>query len=169
MRDTFPARWLSVSCALALIGFIGCAPRPSDAEMALVWRMLDCDECRAGELDSVVVMGERVVPTLRRYLNAGPPQSRRDDLERQLRARYQQLLAHAAAHPEVVLTVEDEDYVADYLDAFEQRVRERSAVALASIGGADAYDAVCAAIRGNTLGGSSDRIRALLDSASVAC
>ncbi len=105
-----------------------------EARRAIVaW--LECEECTSGELDAVVRLQERAVPSLVTALHEGPSPMSREAYRRHLVATYGKLKAHRAARGGPALPVTEERYVQMYLDNYIALYRVRSATALGRIGG----------------------------------
>ena len=102
----------------------------SEREEAIIARWFDCDECTAGELDSVVHLRDRAVVRLAQGLR-GP---RQDAL---LAARRQ---AQATYTADSILS--SERYVALLLENFVGRYQMRAAIGLEAVGTAGAIQAL---------------------------
>lgn len=114
--------------------------RPTPAERRTVEEWLLCEECTAGELDSVVALGDRAVPLLERALE-GPDQERRVNMQRQARAMWLGMPDTLAALValETFLARYDSNYVASY--------QSRAAIALDSLGSREARRILLEALR----------------------
>jgi PBS lyase HEAT-like repeat len=108
---------------LAASASFGCH-RLSRQEDASIQRWLLCEECTAGERDSVVALGDRAVTTLGKALQ-GPTQDRLQNIRTQVEAAYARISSHV---------VTPQAYVAHYLDNYVATYQSRAAVALARIG-----------------------------------
>jgi len=132
--------------ATATLIAAGCATRPAPepfpgapdragAVRRAIVEWLECEECRAGELEAVVRLEQAAVPSLVAALREGPPPVRREAQRRHLIATYQRLK----------LTMSEDDYVRRYAENYEALYRIRAADALAAIGGPTARQALEAA------------------------
>ncbi len=106
---------------------------------------LDCEECE-GQLDSLRVIGQPVVPVLAEVLRDGPPPSRINRLEKYLDSLHGALARHVRTHPEDGPLPVRPQYIQSYVGAFSDRYRLRAAVGLATIGGAEARAALDSAL-----------------------
>jgi hypothetical protein len=120
----------------ALLSGSACTPdTPSALPDARVMRWMQCQECRSGELDSVVTMGPAAVTDLRRLLLDGPPLEFVTRVDSALRAPLSPLPGVPAVAPAPVTAIVLEDFRSMY--------RVRAAQALGAIGGSDARLALC--------------------------
>jgi hypothetical protein len=109
-------------------------------------KWFECEDCGAGDLTAVTRYGQSVVPSLIAALNAGPSPARRERLRRSLDAGYDRRVEQARKMPTRKIASNKEEYVARYVDNFDAQYRIRAAQALAAIGGADAREALEAAL-----------------------
>lgn len=136
-------RTMTLVLALLLLSTLACrddGPLEESPESALaarrdVVRWLECEECTDGELEAVLALGQRAVPTLVATLGKGPSPARMERERIALEARYRALKAHVAANPRLRIHETAERYVADYLENLELLYRARSARALGVLGG----------------------------------
>ena len=104
------------------------------ARQALVdW--LECEECEEGQLEAVVKLGERVVPSLRAALVEGASPATEELLRRELAARHDELQEYATTHPEAKVASSKEEFVAMYVGNLHAQYKTRAAQALSRIGG----------------------------------
>jgi hypothetical protein len=103
---------------------------------------LSCEECEGSELDTIVRLGEVVVPTFAATLREGPPQGNLELLRRQLTASYRELKEYERTHPEVKVPGSEGKFVKTYMDNHVALHQARAAIALAAIGGAEAKRAL---------------------------
>lgn len=130
-------RRLAHGVALVLMGAVGCGG-PSPRERALVEHWLLCDECTAGERDSVVRLRDRAVSPLGDALE-GPSRAQLRNVRRQVEASYARLVTAAAAagdSPSVARTIYVDHYVGNFTAVYESR----AAIALGLIGTPQALD-----------------------------
>ena len=110
---------------------------PDVARLILAW--LECDECTAGELDSVVALRDEAVPTLARALAEGPSGARVAELRGTLAAgavRRRELMSGTR------LTFQGQRYIDAETGTLRSIYRIRAARALAAIGGDAALEAL---------------------------
>ena len=104
-----------------------------DAKNALL-RYYECEECTDGELEAVVKYGDNVVPSLSLTMQQGVSPVLKSAHEQYLRDTYRQLSEYAKTHPENVLKSTEAEYVAMYLERYDNQHRIRAIEALARIG-----------------------------------
>lgn len=121
------------------VALIGC--HPTVAERAVVRRWLLCEECTAGERDSVVALGDRVAKPLREGLE-GPPASGREHIRRQAGAIYTRLRSPPPIPLQEFVGHYDSNYVANY--------QSHAAIALGLIGTPLARSILLEAVRNDT-------------------
>lgn len=127
-------------CLCLILSLAGIAPAWGEEEDPAVtlrhtlvdW--LECGDCKDGELEAVVELGEDAVPSLEASLELGPSPASRELLRRHLLATYQQLVEHQQEHPEAEVTMSEEEYVDTYLGNYVALYQSRAAEALAAIG-----------------------------------
>jgi len=133
-RTVLPA---AVLAGLALLSschqWLGRALTPAEHQRVRHW--LECEECVAGALDSVVAIGSPAVPALGDALLHGPGQPRVDSLADFLQHSYQSLAVHVQQHPGLNLSESQLEYVGRFTTTYTSTYRIRSARALALIGG----------------------------------
>jgi hypothetical protein len=91
---------------------------------------MECHECRAFELDSVVALGDSVVPLLSNILDDGPPQDRVDRMRRALDSTYRRL-----SYAPGIVAIDSAQWVDQYLASYNDAYKGRAAWALGQIGG----------------------------------
>jgi hypothetical protein len=135
---------------VAVVGLaaLACGPVAS-TEPAAVLSWLECEECATGQLDSVVAIGDPVVPLLAGYLLNGPPPQRVDSLLAHLGASHAVVAGyHRSLDTAAVGTVSDSArYVRRYVTNYIATYQSRSARALGLIGGPEAKAALDSASR----------------------
>src|SRR5262245_10566569 len=104
-------------------------------------RWLECEECSDGELNAVVSLAQKAVPTLAATLRSGPSLASRQQRQLHLEQTYDQLRAQGLA-----TNYSKPAYVQAYLANYEALYRIRSAQALGAIGGAQAKQALQTAL-----------------------
>lgn len=161
--DELAINSFALICIVLLVGFLalaGCrktveqpsGPPPltpeesAKATQALV-EWFECEECEAGELNSVTEYGEAVVPILVSTLNNGPSPASRELLRRELETRYNELRSYSQEHPNVKLASTKEEFIKIYLSNFDALYRVRAAMALGAIGGKNAEEALESALK----------------------
>jgi hypothetical protein len=137
-----------------LAALTACAAPPSETAAR---RWLRCEECKRGELDSVVRFGDQAVGVLASALD-GPPASERASVRRQSEDRYARL--HPAAFS---LT----RYVSHYDSNFVAHYQAHAMVALGAIGTPAARAALHQAMQNDSIY-RRDVIRALSRAAPIA-
>jgi hypothetical protein len=75
----------------ALVLILSACDPVSSLDDERVWRWMECLECRAFELDSVVALGDTVVPLLSQILANGPPPERIERMRQGLDSTYHTL------------------------------------------------------------------------------
>src|SRR5687767_10910322 len=106
-----PRHSFSGSAGVAVLMLTACGP--SASEKRQVERWLLCDECVAGERDSVVALGNRVLGLLDRGLR-GPDSTRYRNVRRQFQASYARVET-AAAQAGTTPSLSQADYLEHYL------------------------------------------------------
>lgn len=129
---------------------LAATPAPSAEEQAAAARRtiaawLECDECTDGELEAVLRLGSRAVPTLSATLERGPSPAARELARRELRARYAELEQRARARGTPLPATDVDAWLDRQIEAYVARYQVRSAQALARLGGPDAQRALLAA------------------------
>lgn len=103
--------------------------------------LLECEECTEGELESVIQLGEIVVPVLAEYLQKGPSPSSLALQKERLIKTYGELKKYVKTQ-ELTFEISKEDYVKTYADNYIAIYQIRAAQALYVIGGPDAKTAL---------------------------
>jgi hypothetical protein len=122
-----------VASLMAGLGPLSCPPSKLDQR---VYLLMECEECVAGEEDSVVAFGQDAVPSLERLLAQGPPPVAIERYRRFLYHRARALAGRGVGPSDSIA------YAEGYLDAYRATYRIRAATALARIGGARAEGAL---------------------------
>jgi len=129
-----------VIVVLALSAIVTCRLAAEQAVQAAITSWLECDECTDGELDTVIRLGhisvtdDLVVRHLGEALRGGPSADSQEALTASLKAAYQDLSAFARDHPEMPVSISEDDYVRAYVSNYIALYQVRSATALAKIG-----------------------------------
>lgn len=122
-----------------------------DTVQEVMTQWLECEECEAGELEALkdAVTKERTIalPILLAALREGPPAENREQEEKALQQRYDELVSYSESHPEAKPPVGKEEFVRLYLSNYEASYRIRAAQALAEIGGPEARQAIEEALK----------------------
>jgi len=116
------ARAQAVAVGLATLG----CPNGPDREPEAIERWLLCDECRGGERDSLVALGEEAVSSLADHLR-GPSAAARENMRRRIVESYV---------PGGALS--QNDYISRMLENYEALTQKRAALGLGAIGTASA-------------------------------
>ena len=124
--------------SLLVIVLLTSACGRSRREHGIVRRWLLCDDCTAGELNAVVGMGGRAVPTLVAAL-AGPSTAKRENVRRQIEESYARLAQFPSPDP---VPLSQSEYVARYLNNYVARYQSRAVEALGGIATAQARSAL---------------------------
>lgn len=137
MVRMIPLAWLPLAAALLAFD----CPHTSPGVSSRVSHLMECEECNAGELDSVVALGDSAVAELATRLHTGPPAGRvsvyRAFLGEQVAAiRRLRSQGPGAGSPDSVA------YVNEFLSNYKATYQMRSARALSLIGGSAARDAL---------------------------
>lgn len=135
------------------------SPPSAQQVRSTVIRWMECNDCKAGELDSVVVLGAPAIPILARFLIEGPPPDRRTAFELRLDSTYRRREERGAA-----LAMTRRQFTATYLRGFDVGYQERSARALGKIDGPGALDTLRAAPYDSAVPAVRTAIRCALDS-----
>ena len=122
-------------------------PQPQLSYRPAIDRWLLCDECVDGELDSILRIDSRAVPTLINTLQ-GPSPDRVENIRRQLAADYARVRTAAAPDSPAL---SETDYIRLYLSNHRAAYQTRSAIALGRIGTDDAVAALQDAASDTTL------------------
>lgn len=125
----------------ALVLFLSSCDSPPAQDDERVWRWMECLECRAFELDSVIALGNGVVPLLGRILADGPPPGRLGRIHRALDSTYQRL-----SYAPGVAAIDSAEWVDHYLANYIDTYKGRAAWALGQIGGGAARQALDSAL-----------------------
>ena len=139
-------------------------PDLSERERRLVFGLMECDECASGQADSVVALGQRVVPTLTTLLLQGPAAEDVIRYRQHLQDLHRRLELYAATHPGTRPPRSDLVYVGRYLNNYIATYQVRAAGALARIGGARARQTLDSAATRPWRSDVADAIQAALDS-----
>jgi hypothetical protein len=118
---------------------------PARARQTLV-EWLECEECTEGQLEAVVSYRQSVVPSLAATLREGPPPASIERLRLHLAATYRQLKDYERTHPESKVSMTEEQYLQTYIGNYVALYKVRAAIALGRIGGAQATEALRAAL-----------------------
>ncbi len=121
----------------------------------MVVRWMECNDCRGGELDSVVALGEPAVPLLTQFLRQGPPPERLDAFEARLDRTYHRRGARNEISPD--------EFKATYSRGFRIGYQERAARALGRLGGGAAAESLRAVPDDSVPPPVRDAIRCALD------
>lgn len=159
------------TCAITLLGCPSPSPQPSpEQQWRVVERLLTCEECASGELDSVVALGSAARPLLERAL-AGLPDSIRQNFARSTGdafARARRAHARLSATDKVLRPLGDSGaFVGAALANFERAYRTRAATAIDRIDPPVARALFQKALRDDSLGVGrplGTELRLLLDS-----
>ena len=136
------------------------APSQSPARIqGTVISWMECNDCRAGELDSVVALGGAAVPLLAAYLRGGPPDDRRMAFEQRLDSTYQRRSARRDS-----LAMTRAQFRTVYVRGLVVGYQERSARALGIIDGPAALDSLQAIPIDSVAPSVAEAIRCALDS-----
>lgn len=150
---------LVLAVALAATGCV-----PPDPEIGnRVYRLMECEECTAGEPDSVLVLGESAVPVLAIQLRDGPPAARVTRYRAFLEQRLTALRRLHSAGPQAG-TPDSAAYVQGFLDNYKASYQVRSASALGRIGGPTARSALQKALASPLRDDVAQIVRFTLDS-----
>lgn len=104
---------------------------------------LECIDCRDGELQAVLALGDTAVPYLVQALLGGPSPASREVMRQHLVESFQSLQQNAPSHNTSPLSSQ-QDYVQDYMDNYIAAYRIRASIALGKIGGPEAEEALLA-------------------------
>ena len=124
---------------LLVLGTAGCTQRTPPGIPPAVSRLMECIECQGAELDSVVAVGQPLVPVLRMLLTDGPPISQVEALRQTLELQ----LSGTAVAPPPLPPEQRDSVIVKQLDDYRNVYRTRAAFALGAIGGQQARDALC--------------------------
>jgi hypothetical protein len=138
-------------------------PEEAAAARRTIVAWLECEECIDGELEAVVRLGPVAERTLANTLIAGPSPAARALLERELRARYQELREYASTRPKVRFEMSEDEFVEAYLSNTLDLYGVRSAHALAALGGPGAEDAFRRALEADLRPDVQRAVQAALD------
>jgi len=144
-------RWLLVA------GVVLTACHPTPGERATVRRWLLCEECKEGERDSVVALGDRAIGALGEAVK-GPPASGRENIRRQAEAMYARLSSPPLAQ---------QVYARHFVDNYVATYQSRAAIALGLIGTPRAQAILLKAARNDTTS-REDVLRAIGAAAPIA-
>jgi hypothetical protein len=139
-----------------------CVP-PNPVVGNQVYRLMECEECNAGELDSVLALGQLAVPELAIRLRDGPPATRVTRYRSFLVERLTALRRLRSAGPQAG-TPDSAAYVQAFLDNYKASYQVRSAGALGRIGGPDARVALQNALASHLRDDVVQMVRFTLDS-----
>jgi hypothetical protein len=130
---------LGAASALAF-ALVACQ-RISPADERTVRRYLLCEECRAGEQDSVIALGQPGQDALEAALK-GPPKDRIETVRLQAEAMYDRIPSPATTR---------QQYVDHYLGNYKALYVERAAQGLARFNTPSAHAALIQAVRSDTV------------------
>ncbi len=118
-----------------LASMLTCTPSLDASGTALVFSLMQCQECNNGEFDAVVALGANAVPLLRDLVVNDPPTERISRRQHYLASIVAQLPPSGIPPSQIV---------ARQVDEYRMLYRVRSAEALAAIGTSAARHALCA-------------------------
>ncbi len=107
----------------------------NDEQRAQIQAWLECDDCLSGELDSVVKMGSRAIPTLAAYLSDGPPSDRLQALRKYLETVHRQLSLLSTDSAGSPYLPTRRAFVSEYMAKYTEMYQIRAATAIGEIGG----------------------------------
>ncbi len=139
--------------AMAIVGLtlVVAACHPTAKERSAVRRWLLCEECREGELQAVVALGDRVATPLQEALR-GPPASGRENIRLQAEAMFRRIPSPVVSQAAYV-----DHFVANYVATYQSRAM----TALEQIGSARAHAILLEAVRDDSLYRADVRSRLL--------
>jgi hypothetical protein len=120
----------------------GQSPQQATQIRHAIVNYLECDDCEDGELEAVLKLGVVAVPSLAAALNQGPSQTNLEMLRRSLANNFRKLKEYEQTHPEAKVPGTEQQYVKTYTDNYVAGYQAKAAIALGSIGGADARRAL---------------------------
>jgi hypothetical protein len=150
--------WRTVLRSAFVFILLSCDPE-SSLNDERVWRWMECLECRAFELDSVVALGGGVVPLLSQILDNGPPPDRRDRMQQALDSTYRRL-----SYAPGIATIDSAQWVDHYLASYSDTYKGRAAWALGQIGGAVARQSLETELQDSLTQSVRGQIRYVIDS-----
>jgi len=121
-----PPRWVG---PIAVVAWLSACGPALQLNRPTIDHWLLCEECEAGELDSVVALQSAAVPTLQSTIR-GPEPERVQNVRVQLVASY----AHVVAQLGASTPLSEAEYVQHYLQTYVATYQTRSAIALGRIG-----------------------------------
>ena len=146
--------WISATLA-GLVCCLACRPerRPDESIAKLtpeqaadvrrtIVAWLECEECDAGERDSVVALGAVAVPTLAAVLKEGPSPAKLELLRRSLADTYAKLQAYGRTHKNAAVKLSQQQYIDLYTANYVALYQVRAAEALGAIGRPEARRAL---------------------------
>jgi len=107
---------------------------------------LNCEECEDGELNAVLALGDTALPSLRQALLQGPSAAELEEARSHLMASYDGILPYWPAESGSPPPTRDE-YVRMYLSNLVARYQKRAMIALETLGGRQAIQALEEALR----------------------
>jgi len=122
-----------------LITLLAC--HPTAEERSVVRRWLLCEECREGELDSVVALGDRATGALAEALR-GPPAAGRENVRNQAIAMFRRSPG--------ISPFSQQQYVNRFVANYVATYQSRSVVALGQIGTPKAHAVLLQAVQSDT-------------------
>lgn len=118
----------------------------TDLRHALIAYM-ECEECENGELEALKKFGEKAVPSLTATLNDGPSPAKTETYRKQLEQAYTDLSNYNAQNKENKIEMSQEQYISTYMENYVALYKMKAARALGAIGGANAKNALEAALQ----------------------
>jgi hypothetical protein len=115
--------------------------RPAGAALTttqVVDNWLLCEDCLDGELQALVRAGAPTVPLLAAALDAGPPQTNRDEARQRFLATHHSMTDYALTHPSSPVPTSEAEYVQRNLDHYVTMYQLKAARGLGAVGGPDA-------------------------------
>jgi hypothetical protein len=143
----------------ALVLILSACDPVSSLDDQRVWRWMECLECRAFELDSVVALGDTVVPLLSQILANGPPPERIERMRQGLDSNYNTL-----SYVPGIAGLDSAQWVDQYLASYSNTYKGRAAWALGQIGGAPARQSLDAALSDTLTPSLRAQVRYVIDS-----
>jgi hypothetical protein len=107
-----------------------------------LFNWLECEECTSTQLKAVAQLGPKALPFLKSAFTSGPSDSRLRKLALHLRQEYKKMQEYQASHLKFKIPLSETQYVETHVVNFMNQYRTNAEIALVSIGGPEAIDAL---------------------------
>ena len=122
-------------------------PPPAAQAPSPVAAWLDCTECSAERLKTLVALGDQAVPELRDALLKGPPPERLKAQQQHLKTTWESAKKYEQRRKDRRVPFSEEEYLRRYMERFVLRYRAQAASGLGAIATPQAKTALTEALK----------------------